>query len=73
MLKFSKQKMLDRIKSEGREDLIDDKVKQIMDNLDGQMTNPHCWQRVVNDEPVYYVVGKDGTGNYVNEKDCVEE
>ena len=71
MYKFSKQKMLDRIKQEGRMDLVDDTVKEMMDNLDGMEANPSCWQRVVHQEPVMWVVGRDGNGAYVNENDCI--
>lgn len=33
---FSKQKMLDRLKEEGREHLVDDEAMKIMDMLDGK-------------------------------------
>ena len=69
-MKFVKQKMIDRIKAEGREDMIDDEVMSIMDNLDGQECQRMCWRRVVLEEPVYWVVGKNGEGYYVNELDC---
>ena len=70
-MKFSKQKMIDRITKEGRADMLDDKALAIMDNLDGCDASSVNWERVVNDEPVLWVVGKDGTGEYVNEKDCI--
>ena len=63
--------MLDRIASEGRTNMVDDTVLGIMDNLDGQEAVASCWHRVVYGEPVLYVVGKDGTGRYVNESDCI--
>ena len=68
---FDKGRMIARLKEEGREDMIDDGILAIMDNLDGCEAKEYCWERYVNDEPVYWVVGKDGTGQYVNENDCI--
>ena len=68
---FSKQKMIDRITKEGRAELIDEQALKIMDNLDGCEASASCWERVVKDEPVLWVIGKDGNGEYVNEADCV--
>lgn len=69
-LRFSKKKMIERVTAEGRTDMITEEVIRIMDNLDGQEVNTTCWRRTVYDEPVYWVYGKDGEGNYVNEADC---
>ena len=69
-MKFSKQKMIDRVTKEGNAYLIDDNIIKIMDNLDGCEASTSCWRRQVHDEPVLWVVGKDGTGEYVNEDDC---
>ncbi len=68
---FSKEKMIERITNEGRADMIDDQIIAIMDNLDGRWASPSCWRRQVYDEPVLWVVGKDGNGKYVNEDDCI--
>lgn len=70
MAKFSKQKMIDRLTAEGLADQITPEILAIMDNLDGQEATAMCWQRQIFDEPVLWVVGKDGTGEYVNENDC---
>lgn len=70
-MKFSKQKMIDRLTAEGRADAITDEIIAIMDNLDGQEAIASCWKRQVHNEPVYYVYGKDGHGEYVNEDDCI--
>lgn len=70
-MKFSKQKMIDRVTAEGRADMIDEGAMQIMDDLDGQEATTACWQRQVMGLPVLWVVGKSGKGNYVNENDCV--
>lgn len=70
MIVFRKQLMLDRIAKEGRMDLVTDVELAIMDNLDGCECEKSCWLRVVKGAPVYYCVGKDGEGLYVNENDC---
>ena len=69
-MKFSKQKMIDRLKEEGRYNLITEDVRTTMDDLDGQVAKSNCWERIVNDEPVLWVIGKSGQGRYVNEVDC---
>lgn len=70
-MKFSKQKMIDRVTAEGRADMIDDEVRAIMDDLDGQPASTACWERQANGQPVLWVIGKSGKGNYVRESDCV--
>lgn len=70
-MKFYKELMIKRVTEMGKADMIDDTVMAIMDNLDGQEASASCWLRVVKGEPVYYVVGKDGKGDYVNENDCM--
>lgn len=67
---FKKQKMINRLKKEGLGDKITDEIIAIMDDLDGQEANENCWNRKVHGEPVYYVYGKSGNGQYVNENDC---
>lgn len=67
---FKKAKMIERVTREGKANLIDDDVLKEMDNLDGQEVNPICWERMVHGEPVYWCIGKNGIGNYVNENDC---
>ena len=70
-MKFSKAKMMARIEKAGMLDMVDDEAQKIMDNLDGQEATASCWERVVKGEPVLWVVGKDGKGEYVNELDCI--
>ena len=70
MLVFSKEKMLARLEREGRIGDVTEKELAIMDNLDGCEATRSCWQRQVYGDPVLYVIGKDGTGLYVNENDC---
>lgn len=67
---FKKSKMIARIEKEGRTDMLTPDVLEIMDNLDGQFANPSNWERQVYGEPVLWVVGKNGEGEYVNEADC---
>ena len=67
---FRKQKMVDRLTSDGRADQITPDIEAIMDNLDGCEATENCWNRRVYGEPVMYVIGKDGNGDYVNELDC---
>lgn len=68
---FSKKKMIERVTANGMADMIDEGVIEIMDNLDGCEAIENCWNRRVFNQPVLWVVGKDGTGNYVNEADCI--
>ena len=69
-MRFSKQKMIDRVTAEGRADMINDEVIRIMDNLDGQECTTASWHRQVYDEPVLSCKGKDGKYYDVNENDC---
>ena len=69
-LVFKKELMLKRIEEEGRSDMVTSDVVEILDNLDGQEVDKSCWDRVVYDKPVFWVVGKNGKGEYVNENDC---
>ena len=68
---FRKERMIARLEREGRADLIDSEIVQIMDDLDGQEANTSCWNRRVYDEPVLLVIGKSGKSHYVNENDCI--
>jgi len=72
-MKFSKEKMIERITREGRKEMIDENVMKIMDNLDGQAASDLAgrWVRHVIGKPVVWVIGKDGRGEYVLEEDCV--
>lgn len=67
---FRKEKMVARIIAEGRTDMLTPEIDAIMDKLDGREATDHCWRRQVLGEPVLYVVGRGGTGTYVNEADC---
>ena len=67
---FRKQKMIDRLTSEGRYDEIDDNEMEIMELLDGREATDNCWDRQIYGMPVMYVRLEDGAGYYVNEDDC---
>ena len=69
-MRFSKQRMIDRVKQAGLGDRLTEDIIKTMDNLDGQEATAGCWLRQVHGEPVLWVVGKDGIGEYVNEEDC---
>lgn len=71
MMYFSKAKMMERLTAQGLADKVTPDIEAMMDNFDGQPVSANCWDRVVNDEPVLWCVGKDGTGDYVAECDCV--
>ena len=71
MYKFSKARMIKRVNEEGRSEMLTDDVIAMMDNLDGQEASNSCWRRTVFGEPVCWVIGKDGVGAYVNERDCI--
>ena len=71
MLVFSKEKMIERLKNEGRFSEIDDDIIEIMNNIDGQEARTNSWRRQVFDDAVLSVKGKDGKYYDVNECDCV--
>lgn len=71
MKTFSKEKMVERLKREGKASAITPEIEAIMDNLDGQIATENCWERRVQDKPVLWCVGKDGNGAIVYEGDCV--
>lgn len=69
-MKFYKEKMLERVKKNGLIHLVGEAELAIMDNMDGCTVSARCFRRVVFHEPVYWCIGKDGTGNFVHEDDC---
>ena len=68
---FSKEKMIERLKREGRLEGLPDEIFVTMDNLDGQPVGTNSWSRQVMGNPVYSCEGKDGKSYDVNEEDCV--
>lgn len=67
---FKKAKMMERLYREGRSFMVNEEIEKIMDNLDGQYADTVCWEWRINDKNVRWVIGKDGTGEYVNVDDC---
>lgn len=71
-MKFSKDKMINRLTQEGKADMIDDEIMAIMDSLDGQETLPAAatWSNRVKGEPVLGAYSKNGEFFEVNIADC---
>ena len=67
---FRKSKRIKRLMDAGMEIIFNEETLRIMDNLDGCPASPFCMGVELLDEPVLYVIGKDGTGRYVNAFDC---
>ena len=68
---FSKRRMLERLKRDGRLGEVTAEIIGIMDNLDGQAVTTSSWNRQVYLQPVYSCTAKDGSVVDVNENDCV--
>lgn len=66
-LTFRAEKMLNRVKKEGREHLLDDATMELIKRLDGKKGNDYNWQSVVNFEDVVYIAEEDV---YVARCDC---
>lgn len=64
---FKAQKMIDRIKSEGREALLDEPTLQTIRALDGKTGTDYNWQSVVNNENMVWI---EEAQMYVNKNDC---
>ena len=69
-MKFSKQKMIERIIKEGKAEMLTEGILEIMDNLDGQECHLNSWRRQVYGEAVLACYGKDGRIMDVAEVDC---
>lgn len=68
---FKAEKMFARIKREGRENLLDDELREFIKKLDGKKGNDYNWQSVVKDEPLVWIEpDEDQNGTYVNLYDC---
>lgn len=69
---FSKQKMLNRLEKEGRDYLIDEESKKIMDALDGKEAVKNDFKALVHGQ-LEYLVKHEGRYYPVNPNDCIEE
>ena len=68
---FRASKMLDRIKREGREHMLDKASLELIHKLDGKTGTDYNWANYVNDEPLVWIPAGDGyEGTYVNVADC---
>ena len=70
MIVFDKFRMIKRLDLDGRAAEITPEIGAIMDNLHGQPASANNWRRTVYGEPIMWVVGKNGIGEYVAETDC---
>lgn len=71
LVTFRAQKMIDRVKKEGREDLLDEETLKTIKMLDGKQANDHNWQSVVMHEPLAWIeADEDQDGMYVALCDC---
>ena len=71
MKRFSKQKMMERLKREGRAHLVDEESAEIMNMLDGEEAVKNDFKALVYGELEYFVRYQDR--NYpVNPDDCLE-
>lgn len=64
---FRAQKMIDRIKAEGRGALLDEPTLQTIRSLDGKTGTDYNWQSVVNNENMVWI---EDAQMYVNKNDC---
>lgn len=69
-MKFSKEKMANRLINNGMFKMVDHEAIEIMIDLNGQEVQPYCWKNIVMDENVGWCIGKSGQGHYVNLDDC---
>lgn len=70
--KFSAEKMLIRLKEEGKESLVTEKISTILDKIDKKPITRNRWQEQVNGIEAYYV--QVGAEQYpVNIEDCYRE
>lgn len=68
---FRAEKMLERIKKEGLEHLLDDETVAFIKSLDGKEGTDYNWQAIVNDEPLVWIPADgDFQGTYVALCDC---
>lgn len=68
---FRAQKMLDRIKREGLEHLLDDSCKELMEKLDGKEGDYYNWASTVCGEDVVWIPADgDRAGAFVAACDC---
>lgn len=70
---FRAEKMLARVRREGKGELLDKETVAFIKSLDGKVGNDNNWRSVVHDEPLVWIDGvktEDGIGVYVAACDC---
>lgn len=70
MITFSKDKMIARVKAEGKGDMLDQPTLAMMDMLDGLEAHPNRWRQTVHGEENAYYCELDGKQIPVNLLDC---
>ena len=66
ILTFRAEKMIARVKAEGRGDLLDAETLAKIKSLDGKPANTYNWENFVNGENLALIDGE----TYVNVADC---
>ena len=68
---FRAQKMLDRVKKEGKENLLDQQTIDFIWSLDGEIGNDYNWESFVNGNDMVWIPANDKhDGTYVALCDC---
>lgn len=67
-MRFSKEKMIERLVREGRANEIRPEDIEIMDTLDGEEVEEICWRNVVFGENVGYI---EKHKMHINLDDCI--
>lgn len=74
MRTFRADKMLARVKAEGKEHLLDEETVALIKSLDGKQGSDYNWESFVNDNPLVWIapeeLGGDFKGTYVALCDC---
>lgn len=63
---FRAAKMIERVKREGKGDMLDETTLAFINSLDGKEADTYNWASVVNGENLALIDGK----TYVNVADC---
>ena len=68
---FRAEKMLARIKAEGKQDLLDEETVAFIRLLDGKVGTDHNWRSQVHGDPLVWIEkDEDQNGTYVALCDC---
>ena len=68
---FRSEKMIERVKKEGKEALLNDEMLTLIGKLDGKQGDDYNWQSVVKGDEVVWIEGcEEHRGCYVALCDC---